>query len=115
MRTNFKLIVSTGSSAVRETRIQSRGSEPISIHSSMDHGPRCPKNARPLHATWQGWDGMGWDGIEIGTWPRVWLCGIARLAAVKENDCNYASLFLNFHAVHLAALPPRKRSGLEWW
>jgi len=76
MRTNFKLIVSTGSSAVPEPRTEHResrtessepririGTQTLGLAGTQLHGPRprCPKNARPLHATWLGWDGMVWD------------------------------------------------------
>jgi len=81
----------------------------------MDHDHAVRKTrVRCMQRGWDGmvWYGMGYDGMgsRSGPWARVWLYGIARLAAVKENDCNYASLFLNFHAVHLAgpALPPRE-------
>lgn len=68
MRTNFKLIVSTGSSengrsgelGTEELRTQNRprlcpsGSEPVDLDLHGPTRPRCPKNARLLHATWLG-------------------------------------------------------------
>lgn len=109
MRTNFKLIVSTGSGGhgcpktasvacnIPESgpRQQQQQQRPVPVPVPV---PVAVAIAAPTSAS-------AWHWFSDRHWPG--LAGTLRnrpFAAVKENDCNYASLFLNFHAVHLPRL-----------
>lgn len=106
MRTNFKLIVSTGSGGhgcpktasvacnIPESGPQQQQQCPVSVPVPVPVPVAAPTSA----SAWHWFSNRHWPG-------RPGTLRNRPFAAVKENDCNYASLFLNFHAVHLPRLP----------
>lgn len=112
MRTNFKLIVSTGSGGhgcpktasvacnIPESGPQQQQQQEQEQHCPVPVPVPVPERvAAPTSAS-------AWHWFSDRHWPgRPGTLRNRPFAAVKENDCNYASLFLNFHAVHLPRLP----------
>lgn len=100
MRTNFKLIVSLPAAAAMAVQ------KPRLLHATY---PRMAPSHSQSQSQSQSQPQRRPQEPGIGFADRHWpgLDGTLRnrpFAAVKENDCNYASLFLNFHAVHLPRL-----------